>query len=29
MQGLSIEDLLAKADTLMYQQKQQHKSRKA
>jgi diguanylate cyclase (GGDEF)-like protein len=29
MQGLSIEDLLAKADTLMYQQKQEHRSRKA
>jgi len=29
MQTLSIEDLLAKADTLMYEQKQEHKSSKA
>jgi diguanylate cyclase (GGDEF)-like protein len=29
MQNLSIEDLLAKADTLMYAQKREHKSRKA
>lgn len=29
MQALSIEDLLAKADALMYEQKREHKSRKA
>jgi diguanylate cyclase (GGDEF)-like protein len=27
MQGLTIEDLLAKADALMYEQKREHKSR--